>query len=294
MMGRFGRLAHVISAAALRGRWGAAAGACLPSSASAAVGSIPSLPLALRGTGMARGYAKAPAPKRSASALATLTDTLEDELQQDQKSYKPLGPGDEDYDVPSGWKLVDVVGRRELIWKKQLESGVQITVVTDVTTDLEPKFGNDDMEGEDGDEEGDDSDPYDAEEQELMSDDDEDDARMHFTVNVERESGPNAGHLTFDCQYPDYVNGNARVGVVSVEFTPKEQVQDAEVEKGLSMYGGPNFDSVDIAVREGFEDYLASIGVTGELGAHVQAMAEDKEQREYQHWLKSVTGFFKK
>jgi hypothetical protein len=43
-----------------------------------------------------------------------------------------------------------------------------------------------------------------------------------------------------------------------------------------------------------FHNYLASIGVTKEFMIMVEYMYWDKEQREYEHWLKSIRSFLDK
>jgi hypothetical protein len=53
------------------------------------------------------------------------------------------------------------------------------------------------------------------------------------------------------------------------------------------------FTELDEQLRTAFVDYLEERGVNAELGGFVLAYAEDKEQREYMHWLKGVQSFLK-
>ena len=278
MFRQFGRAVAVASAAAQRRSRGVSAGVAHQS-------------MATVGPQFTRGYAKV--PDAMLSPLAQLTQTLENELAEDKRNYKGLREGDEGYAVPHGWTIVDKIGHRELIWKKKLDGGVTVTVMTDIIADVEPKFSDVGDENRDEDEERD----PDFEDEEG-EDDMGGEANMQFTVDVEREEGPNAGHITFDCKYPDYADEDddtPRIGVQQVEFQPKERMEGAEGEGvNLQGYTGPNWDYLDPAVKDAFEKYLASIGVTGELGEHIYAMATDKESREYQNWINGVVGFFKK
>ena len=53
------------------------------------------------------------------------------------------------------------------------------------------------------------------------------------------------------------------------------------------------FSELDQKLQQAFTDYLEERGVNGELGRFVMDFSEDKEQREYMHWLQGVQKFLK-
>eukprot|EP00927_Polykrikos_kofoidii_P058397 TRINITY_DN5289_c0_g2_i1.p1 TRINITY_DN5289_c0_g2~~TRINITY_DN5289_c0_g2_i1.p1 ORF type:complete len:233 (+),score=53.90 TRINITY_DN5289_c0_g2_i1:54-752(+) len=67
---------------------------------------------------------------------------------------------------------------------------------------------------------------------------------------------------------------------------------NAEERQSLSGYNGPEFEDLDDKLQEAFDEYLAEIGMGSEVCDFVEAMASDKEQREYVHWLKTAKKIF--
>lgn len=66
---------------------------------------------------------------------------------------------------------------------------------------------------------------------------------------------------------------------------------NAEERDSISSYNGPEFEDIDEKLQEGFDEYLADMGVSTEVCDFVDAMALDKEQREYIRWLKVTKAF---
>lgn len=100
-------------------------------------------------------------------------------------------------------------------------------------------------------------------------------------VTIEDKSG--AG-LRFYCgtqtgEEHRYVIGNVK------SFT------SAEEKESDSSYHGPEFEDLDDKLQEAMDEYLAEIGMCAEICDFVDAMAVDKEQREYVRWLKNTKGF---
>lgn len=54
------------------------------------------------------------------------------------------------------------------------------------------------------------------------------------------------------------------------------------------------FSELDPKLQQAFTDYLEERGVNADLGRFVMDFAEDKEQRDYMHWLQGVKEFLKK
>jgi len=103
-----------------------------------------------------------------------------------------------------------------------------------------------------------------------------------ITVTVQDKSG-GAGLLFYCSTQPGedhrYVIGNVR------------SFNSTEEKESVSAYNGPEFEDLDDKLQEGFDEYLAELGMSPELCDFVDGMAQDKEQREYVHWLKTVQKF---
>lgn len=103
-----------------------------------------------------------------------------------------------------------------------------------------------------------------------------------MSVTVENKS-TGAG-ITFFCTTQTgedhrYIIGNVK------SFT------SAEEKDSISSYHGPEFEDLDDKLQESFDEYLAEIGINSELCDFVDAMAVDKEQREYVRWLQTTKKF---
>lgn len=67
---------------------------------------------------------------------------------------------------------------------------------------------------------------------------------------------------------------------------------NAEDKALASGYNGPEFDDLDEKLQEGFDEYLGTLGMSPKVCDFIDAMALDKEQREYIRWLKLSKSFF--
>eukprot|EP00930_Biecheleria_cincta_P105204 TRINITY_DN977_c0_g1_i2.p1 TRINITY_DN977_c0_g1~~TRINITY_DN977_c0_g1_i2.p1 ORF type:complete len:246 (-),score=76.28 TRINITY_DN977_c0_g1_i2:42-731(-) len=65
----------------------------------------------------------------------------------------------------------------------------------------------------------------------------------------------------------------------------------AEEKDSVSSYNGPDFEDLDEKLQESLDEYLAEVGMSTEVCDFVDAMASDKEQREYVRWLKLTKKF---
>merc|ERR1711972_628955 len=66
---------------------------------------------------------------------------------------------------------------------------------------------------------------------------------------------------------------------------------NAEEKDSITSYNGPEFEDLDDKLQEAFDEYLAELGMSSEVCDFVDAMAVDKEQREYVRWLKNCKTF---
>ena len=53
------------------------------------------------------------------------------------------------------------------------------------------------------------------------------------------------------------------------------------------------FSELDDKLQQAFMDFLSQRGVDAELGQFIVEFSDDKEQREYMHWLEGVHAFLK-
>lgn len=63
---------------------------------------------------------------------------------------------------------------------------------------------------------------------------------------------------------------------------------NAEAKESISAYNGPDFEDLDDKLQEALDEYLAEWGMSDEVCNFIDAMALDKEQREYMAWLKTM------
>merc|ERR1712232_1038682 len=61
-----------------------------------------------------------------------------------------------------------------------------------------------------------------------------------------------------------------------------------EEKESMSAYNGPEFEDLDDKLQEAFDEYLAELGMSSDVCDFIDAMAVDKEQREYVRWLKNT------
>eukprot|EP00746_Dinoflagellata_sp_MGD_P162611 gnl/MRDRNA2_/MRDRNA2_90243_c0_seq1.p1 gnl/MRDRNA2_/MRDRNA2_90243_c0~~gnl/MRDRNA2_/MRDRNA2_90243_c0_seq1.p1 ORF type:complete len:230 (+),score=58.81 gnl/MRDRNA2_/MRDRNA2_90243_c0_seq1:79-768(+) len=102
-----------------------------------------------------------------------------------------------------------------------------------------------------------------------------------FSVTIENKSG--AG-MTFYCSTQSGEDHRFIIGNVA-SFTT------AEMKDAVSAYNGPDFEDLDDKLQESLDEYLAEVGLDDEVCNAIDALALDKEQREYMTWLKGMKSF---
>ncbi|CAK9020302.1 unnamed protein product [Durusdinium trenchii] len=157
------------------------------------------------------------------------------------------------------FKLVEAEGDVNMHLEREID-GKLVKVEWQLTSPFDPTA---DVEGEEGGQE------YEA---------------TDFCITLENKSG--AG-VSFYCSTQTgedhrYVIGNVK------SFASKEE------KDSVSSYNGPEFEDVDEKLQESFDELLAEAGVNAELCDFIDAMALDKEQREYLRWLENVKDFMEK
>eukprot|EP00922_Rhytidocystis_sp_ex-Travisia-forbesii_P042954 GHVS01064201.1.p1 GENE.GHVS01064201.1~~GHVS01064201.1.p1 ORF type:complete len:278 (+),score=48.15 GHVS01064201.1:118-834(+) len=99
-----------------------------------------------------------------------------------------------------------------------------------------------------------------------------------FTVSITKAEG---NGVTFYCSTLQndenfrYMIGNVR------------QFQTEQQRTCVSGYNGPEFEDLDEKLQESLDAWLEEMGVNNELCDFIDAMAVDKEQKEYMYWLET-------
>mmetsp|Transcript_18532 Transcript_18532/g.55349 ORF Transcript_18532/g.55349 Transcript_18532/m.55349 type:complete len:228 (-) Transcript_18532:131-814(-) len=195
----------------------------------------------------AGAWARPPAARCFGGAASKVVNTLQAELKHEQEQYtKP--------DVPKAvldkFKLVEKDGDVNMMLEREM-GGKMIRIEWQIKSPFDP---DEDMEGGEA-----------------------ESAPTDFSVTVEDKSG-GAG-ICFYCSTQTgedhrYVLGNVK------------SFANAEEKDSISGYNGPDFEDIDDKLQEAFDEYLAELGMNNDVCDFVDAMAEDKEQREYIRWLK--------
>mmetsp|Transcript_37192 Transcript_37192/g.94486 ORF Transcript_37192/g.94486 Transcript_37192/m.94486 type:complete len:246 (-) Transcript_37192:67-804(-) len=97
-----------------------------------------------------------------------------------------------------------------------------------------------------------------------------------LTVTVENKKGSG---MIFYCSTQTGEDHRFVIGSVRTYATAEEKDRS-------SSYHGPEFEDLDDKLQEAMDEYLAELGMCTEICDFVDAMAIDKEQREYVQWLK--------
>ncbi|CAE8723351.1 unnamed protein product [Polarella glacialis] len=213
----------------------------------------PSLRLASRPAfAVRRGFAPfAPLASRSfaSEVIAKVSKVLESELKHEEDQYEQ-SKEIKAFLSKSPFKLVDTDGNVNMALEREMgDKTVRIEF------QLSSPFSPEEVEGEDMEHEA-----------------------TEVSISVEDKSG--AG-ITFYCSTQTgedhrYVIGNLR------------SYASAEEKDSVTAYNGPEFEDLDDKVQEAFDEYLGELGMCSEVCDFVDAMASDKEQREYVRWLSNT------
>ena len=63
------------------------------------------------------------------------------------------------------------------------------------------------------------------------------------------------------------------------------------LERQIKQYAGPDFSTLDERIQTALTEYLEGFGVNEHLGAFVECMSLDKDQRLYMNWLTNLNNF---
>jgi complement component 1 Q subcomponent-binding protein len=189
-------------------------------------------------------------PRHFASKVV---EALQGEIKHEEGNYEP-SKEIKAFLKDSPFKLVDADGDVNMTLERELGDKT-VKIEWQLTSPFDPDMGG---------EQGDDGEP----EREATE----------LAVTVEKKDGSG---VMFYCSTQTgedhrYVIGNVRT------------FNSAEEKDGMSSYNGPEFEDLDDKLQEAFDEYLADVGMSSEVCDFIDAMAVDKEQREYLRWLKNA------
>ncbi|PCH34998.1 mitochondrial glyco protein [Wolfiporia cocos MD-104 SS10] len=200
-----------------------------------------------------------------------LSQKLGEELQYEQSSFAAEEPEFlKTFKAQGVWEIEDVPGNDEVaITRKFGNETIRLMFsIADIQNEPEQEFEQEES----------DVDPEELSRSYPI--------RCSFSIT---KAGAN-GAITVDamCQEGEFIVDNmsfyndAKLGT---ELT-------AEADwKRRGLYIGPQFDTLDVSVQEGFEKFLHERGISEPLALFVPEYAEYKEQKEYVSWLKNVKTF---
>lgn len=196
------------------------------------------------------------APRAFASAAGgKVTKVLEAEIKHETESYEQTKEV-KNFLKSGTFKFIETDGDVNMALEREVgEKSVRIE--WQLTSPFDPEG----MDGEDG-----------------------ESAREATDLSVTVENKKTGAGLTFFCSTSPgedhrYVIGNVKA------------FANAEEKDSVTSYNGPEFEDLDDKLQEAFDQYLAELGMNSEVCDFVDAMALDKEQREYVRWLKNTKAF---
>ena len=78
---------------------------------------------------------------------------------------------------------------------------------------------------------------------------------------------------------------------VMVSADVSQQKSLHRLERQIKQYAGPDFSTLDERIQTALSEYLEGFGINEHLGAFVECMSLDKDQRLYMSWLSNLKNF---
>jgi complement component 1 Q subcomponent-binding protein len=211
-----------------------------------------------------RAFASRPAP--ALSTTQKLVKVLNSELAQEQDQYEQPSYVQQFLKENPEWSLQDEAG--DVNMKLSRETGGKlVTVEWQLVSPFNPSYPEEGAEGQE------------TEAEPPMESTD-------FTITVADKATSERG-LIFYCSTAagegehEYVIGNVR------------SFDSAAERDSVTGYNGPDFEDLNEEVQQTLDEYLATLGINDQVRLFVDTAAIDKEQREYNRWLKNTVEFLK-
>lgn len=107
-----------------------------------------------------------------------------------------------------------------------------------------------------------------------------------FTIFI-TDSGDSKGLVIEGTTVDTEINYNS----VQVSNDINEVKSLHRLERQIKQYAGPDFSTLDERIQTALTEYLEGFGVNEHLGAFVECMSLDKDQRLYMNWLSNLKNF---
>ena len=107
-----------------------------------------------------------------------------------------------------------------------------------------------------------------------------------FTIYITDSNGKN-GLVIEGTTVDTELNYNT----VQVSSDVNEQKSLHRLERQIKQYAGPDFSTLDERIQTSLTEYLEGFGINEHLGAFVECMSLDKDQRLYMNWLTNLKNF---
>lgn len=107
-----------------------------------------------------------------------------------------------------------------------------------------------------------------------------------FTIFI-TEAGSKNGMVVEGTTVDTEINYNS----VLVSGDVSEQKSLHRLERQIKQYAGPDFSTLDERIQTALTEYLEGFGINEHLGAFVECMSLDKDQRLYMSWLSNLKNF---
>ncbi|CEM05651.1 unnamed protein product [Vitrella brassicaformis CCMP3155] len=234
--------------------------------------SLPSaLQVGARGMMPSMGRSEALIARRAAyrcfSVAANLTKALRQEIQHEKTSYEQPDLI-KNFLKSSEWKFQEPESNVNMVLSKKA-NGYDITVEFQLASPYAPDW--DELQASQPSQEGGKEGQQGESEPPMAA------AVTDFTITIEK--GGKGEGMTFYCStYAGKQDYRFLIG--NIRFFSNE-----EEKMSPTSYNGPSFDDLDDRLQEAFDQWLASLGISEEVCDFIDAVAVDKEQREYLRWL---------
>jgi len=204
---------------------------------------------------LAKGCPAAPSVRSiSAAAAEKVSKVLSAELKHEEEQYEQ--PKEiKDFLKSTDFKFVESDGDVNMALERTVGDKV-VRIEWQIATPYNPE-----IEGEDG----------------------EVDTEQATELSVTCEDKNGAG-MTFYCS--THTGEDHRYVIGNVKSFGSSAEKDS-----VSSYLGPEFEDLDDKLQEALDEYLAELGMSNEICDFIDAVAFDKEQREYTQWLKRAQAF---
>jgi complement component 1 Q subcomponent-binding protein len=84
-----------------------------------------------------------------------------------------------------------------------------------------------------------------------------------------------------------FCNAGATLNITQMKFIPNG-LNDSQVD---ALYRGPDFDNLDETLQDSLFAYLVERGIADDMSFFICSYSRDKEEREYQAWMKKFIKF---